>query len=115
MLKTYPQERQRAALPGLYLDSARAPWVAVRGEIRVSLARIIAVSHDGRHQLLGQVQATAAEKHLNDSCTLRYYLHQPAGVIAREVNNENMWWVELLEQHYRLGGKPLENLDAVRT
>lgn len=113
MLKAYPQERQRQALPGLYIDSARAPWVAVRGEIRVSLARLISVSADGKHQLLGQVQATASEKHLNDSCTLRFYLHQPAGVIAREVNNENQWWVELLEQHYSLGGKALDNLEAV--
>lgn len=114
MLKPYPAEGSRASSPGLYLDSQRAPWVAVRGEIRVSLARIICVGSDGRHHLLGQVQATANEGALDSSCTLRFYLHQPAGVIAREMPDEAVWWLDVLDAHYRFGGAPLEAIADVR-
>jgi hypothetical protein len=114
MLKAYPAEGARTSAPGLYLDSQRAPWVAVRGEIRVSLARLISVTPDGRHHLVGQVQATASETALDSSCTLRFYLHQPAGVIAREVPDESRWWLDVLDAHYKFGGTAIENLDGVR-
>lgn len=108
LLPSYPVDREADLAPGLYVDHQRTPWVAVRGEIRVSLARIIAVTHDGRHQLVGQIQVTAAELDIASSITLRYYLHQPAGVIAREVLSETEWWMSVLETHYACGGSPIE-------
>jgi hypothetical protein len=94
------------------VDHLRTPWVSVRGEIRVSLARLICVTPEGRHQLVGQVQVTAAESDLLSTMTLRFYLHQPAGVIAREVENEVEWWLTVLDAHYKLGGAPVVSADA---
>ena len=48
------------------------------------------------------------EADLSASVTMRYYLHQPAGVIAREVPKESEWWLGVLDVHYRLGGSPVE-------
>jgi hypothetical protein len=107
LLPSYPAEREPGLSPGLYVDHLRTPWVAVRGEIRVSLARLISVSPDGRHQLVGQVQVTAAEMDLAGSMTLRFYLHQPAGVIAKEIGEEPEWWLHVLDAHYALGGEPI--------
>lgn len=107
LLPSYPAERESRLQPGLYVDHLRTPWVAVRGEIRVSLARIIAVTPDGRHQLVGQVQVTAVEADVEGSIALRYYLHQPAGVIAREVSSESEWWMGVLDVHYATGGAPV--------
>ena len=107
LLPGYPAEREAKLAPGLYVDHLRTPWVAVRGEIRVSLARLICVTPEGRHQLVGQVQVTGAETDLDGSVALRFYLHQPAGVIAREVATEDEWWVAVLEAHYALGGTPV--------
>lgn len=104
LLPSYPSERDAVLPSGLYVDHLRTPWVAVRGEIRVSLARLICVTPEGRHQLVGQVQVTGAETDLEATMTLRFYLHQPAGVIAREVPREEEWWVGVLDSHYRLGG-----------
>ena len=109
LLPGYPAEREGSLPTGLYVDHLRTPWVAVRGEIRVSLARLIAVTPDGKHQLIGQVQVTAVESDLSASITLRYYLHQPAGVIAREVPTETEWWLGVLDAHYKLGGAPLDS------
>lgn len=109
LLPSYPAEREAHLAPGLFVDHLRTPWVAVRGEIRVSLARLITVTPDGRHQLVGQVQVTAVENDLHASITLRYYLHQPAGVIAREVATESEWWMGVLDAHYRFGGAPIES------
>src|SRR5205823_7973422 len=75
LLPSYPDEPGAPAKPGLYVDHHRTPWVAVRGEIRVSLARLIAVTSEGKHQLVGQVQVTAVETDLSSSITLRFYLH----------------------------------------
>lgn len=107
LLPSYPAERESRLASGLYVDHLRTPWVAVRGEIRVSLARIICVTDDGRHQLVGQVQVTANELDVQGSIALRYYLHQPAGVIAREVATEAEWWLGVLDAHYRSGGAPV--------
>jgi len=107
LLPCYPAEREAHLDPGLYVDHLRTPWVAVRGEIRVSLARIIAVTPDGRHQLVGQIQVTAAETDVEASISLRFYLHQPAGVIAREVTTESEWWLAVLDAHYASGGTPV--------
>lgn len=107
LLPGYPAEREAVLAPGLYVDHLRTPWVAVRGEIRVSLARIISVTPAGKHQLVGQVQVTAIEQDLHETVQLRYYLHQPAGVIAREVETEETWWVGVLDAHYKLGGAPI--------
>ena len=112
LLPSYPAEREATLAPGLYVDHLRTPWVAVRGEVRVSLARIIAVTSDGKHQLVGQVQVTAAELDLQDTMQLRYYLHQPAGVVAREVETEDAWWLAVLDAHYRLGGADVHSSDA---
>lgn len=112
LLPSYPAEREAVLAPGLYVDHLRTPWVSVRGEVRVSLARIIAVTSEGKHQLVGQVQVTATENDLDASMTLRYYLHQPAGVIAREIETEDAWWLAVLDAHYRLGGMPLVSSDA---
>lgn len=109
LLPHYPAERTHAMAPGLYVDHQRTPWVAVRGEVRVSLARLICVTSQGKHQLVGQVQVTAAEADLSSTVTLRYYLHQPAGVIAREVASEGEWWMGVLDAHYKLGGAPLDS------
>lgn len=109
LLPSYPAEREAGLGPGLYVDHHRSPWVAVRGEIRVSLARIISVTDDGRHQLVGQVQVTASELDIDASITLRYYLHQPAGVIAREVSTESEWWLAVLDAYYATGGTPVES------
>lgn len=111
LLPSYPAEREAGQAPGLYVDHLRTPWVAVRGEIRVSLARIICVTHDGRHQLVGQVQVTAVETDVEASVTLRFYLHQPAGVIAREVATEGEWWLGVLDAHYAAGGTPVVSSD----
>ena len=108
LLPSYPAEQGTPLRPGLYVDHHRTPWVAVRGEIRVSLARLIAVTSEGKHQLVGQVQVTAVETDLSSSITLRFYLHQPAGVIAREVPSETEWWLGVLDAHYKLGGTPVE-------
>lgn len=107
LLPSYPSEREGALAPGLYVDHLRTPWVAIRGEIRVSLARIICVTPEGKHQLVGQVQVTGAESDLLGSVTLRFYLHQPAGVIAREIADEAEWWMGILDAHYRMGGEPV--------
>lgn len=107
LLPHYPAERETMLTAGLYVDHLRTPWVAVRGEIRVSLARIISVTPDGKHQLVGQVQVTAAENDVTSSVALRFYLHQPAGVIAREMETEPEWWLAVLDSHYRLGGAPV--------
>lgn len=107
LLPSYPAERDANLPTGLYVDHLRTPWVAVRGEIRVSLARLICVTAEGRHQLVGQVQVTGSEVDLDATMTLRFYLHQPAGVIAREVGTEEEWWLGVLDSHYRLGGAPL--------
>lgn len=107
LLPAYPVERTGGLGPGLYVDHNRTPWVAVRGEIRVSLARIISVTPEGKHQLVGQVQVTAVETDMESSITLRYYLHQPAGVIAREVPQEIDWWLHVLDAHYAMGGSPV--------
>jgi len=109
LLPSYPAQRTPSLAPGLYVDHVRTPWVSVRGEVRVSLARIIAVTTDGKHQLVGQIQVTALEADVHASVTLRYYLHQPAGVIAREVATEPEWWVGVLDAHYRLGGQPVQS------
>jgi hypothetical protein len=110
LLPSYPADQAGAPLaPGLYVDHLRTPWVAVRGEIRVSLARLIAVTAEGKHQLVGQVQVTGLESDLQSSVTLRFYLHQPAGVIAREVPGESEWWMSVLDAHYLLGGAPIES------
>jgi hypothetical protein len=109
LLPSYPAERETALPPGLYVDHIRTPWVAVRGEIRVSLARLICVTPNGKHQLVGQVQVTAAENDLHSSIQLRYYLHQPAGVIAREVIGEPEWWMGVLDAHYALGGETIDS------
>lgn len=111
LLPSYPAEREAQLPPGLYVDHLRTPWVAVRGEIRVSLARLISVTPEGRHQLVGQVQVTASETDIMASMTLRYYLHQPAGVIAREVSTEGEWWLMVLDAHYALGGAVLVSAD----
>ncbi len=112
LLASYPGPEDKLSLePGLYVDHVRTPWVAVRGEIRVSLARIISVTHEGRHQLVGQVQVTATETDVEGSITLRYYLHQPAGVIAREVTTEGEWWLGILDAHYANGGQPVVSSD----
>jgi len=107
LLPSYPAEREAGLAPGLYVDHLRTPWVAVRGEIRVSLLRLIAVTAEGKHQLVGQVQVTAVETDLHETMTLRYYLHQPAGVIAKEVVGEGEWWLSVLDAHYALGGEPI--------
>jgi len=107
LLPSYPAEREPGLAAGLYVDHLRTPWVAVRGEIRVSLARLIAVTPEGKHQLVGQVQVTASELDLVGSMTLRFYLHQPAGVIAKEVAEEGEWWMRVLDAHYALGGEPI--------
>ena len=112
LLPHYPTERESTLPPGLYVDHLRTPWVSVRGEIRVSLARLICVTPEGRHQLVGQVQVTAAESDLMSSMTLRFYLHQPAGVIAREIAHESEWWLGVLDAHYKLGGAPVVSADA---
>lgn len=112
LLPGYPAEREAVLAAGLYVDHLRTPWVAVRGEIRVSLARIIAVTPEGKHQLVGQVQVTAVENDLHSSVQLRYYLHQPAGVIAREIETEDAWWLSVLDAHYRLGGVAIASSDA---
>lgn len=112
LLPSYPAERDAGLAPGLYVDHLRTPWVAVRGEIRVSLARLIAVTPEGKHQLVGQVQVTAAEVDLDATMTLRFYLHQPAGVIAKEVVAEADWWLSVLDAHYALGGEPLVSADT---
>ncbi len=112
-LPAYPKQNARDIKPGLYVDGERAPWVAVRGEVRVSLIRLVSVDKDGRHHLLGQVQATANEHALDVSTTLRYYVHQPAGVIAREVQDESKWWLDILNAHYAIGGAPLDNIATV--
>ena len=112
LLPSYPAERELGLAPGLYVDHVRTPWVAVRGEIRVSLARIICVTLEGRHQLVGQVQVTATEVDVEGSVTLRYYLHQPAGVVAREVATESEWWLGVLDAHYATGGSPVVSSDA---
>lgn len=112
LLPHYPAERESALAPGLYVDHLRTPWVSVRGEIRVSLARLICVTPEGRHQLVGQVQVTASESDLLASMSLRFYLHQPAGVIAREVPDEPAWWLGVLDAHYRLGGAPIVSAHA---
>ena len=109
LLPSYPAERDAALSPGLDVDHLRTPWVAVRGEIRVSLARLISVTPEGRHQLVGQVQVTAVETDLHASIQLRYDLHQPAGVIAREVGGEPEWWLSVLDAHYKLGGADVES------
>lgn len=109
LLPAYPAEREAALEPGLYVDHLRTPWVAVRGEIRVSLARLICVTSQGKHQLVGQVQVTGIESDLSSSIQLRYYLHQPAGVVAREVAEEHEWWLGVLDAHYSLGGAPIES------
>jgi len=111
LLPSYPAEREASLMPGLYVDHLRTPWVAVRGEIRVSLARIICVTPEGRHQLVGQVQVTAVETDVESSVTLRYYLHQPAGVIAKEVTTETEWWLGVLDVHYESGGSPIVSSD----
>lgn len=111
LLPGYPAEREASLPPGLYVDHLRTPWVSVRGEIRVSLARIISVTPEGRHQLVGQIQVTAAEADILASMTLRYYLHQPAGVIAREMATEGEWWLGVLDGHYRLGGSAIVSAD----
>jgi len=112
LLPNYPAEREVGLPPGLYVDHLRTPWVAVRGEIRVSLARIICVTDEGRHQLIGQVQVTANELDVAGSITLRFYLHQPAGVIAREIADEGEWWLGVLDAHYAAGGSPIESAPA---
>ncbi|HEX2022128.1 MAG TPA: hypothetical protein VHH36_05405 [Candidatus Thermoplasmatota archaeon] len=104
LLPSYPAERPAGLAPGLYLDHQRTPWVAVRGEIRVSLARLVSVTPEGKHQLVGQVQVTAVESDVASSVALRFYIHQPAGVIAREVPTEPEWWLSVLDAHYRMGG-----------
>ncbi|HVM45988.1 MAG TPA: hypothetical protein VM582_08650 [Candidatus Thermoplasmatota archaeon] len=112
LLPSYPSDQDKELLdPGMYVDHLRTPWVAVRGEIRVSLARIICVKPHGRHQLVGQVQVTATEADLEGSVTLRFYLHQPAGVIAREVSTESEWWMGILDAHYAAGGAPVVSSD----
>ena len=111
LLPGYPSERESTLEPGLYVDHLRTPWVCVRGEIRVSLARLICVTPEGRHQLVGQVQVTASEADVLASMTLRFYLHQPAGVIAREISSEPEWWLGVLDAHYRLGGAPIVSAD----
>ena len=111
LLPSYPTERDASLAPGLYVDHHRTPWVAVRGEIRVSLARLIAVTPEGKHQLVGQVQVTAVETDLHASISLRFYLHQPAGVIAREVTTEGEWWLGILDAHYANGGAPVVSSD----
>lgn len=112
LLPGYPAEREAGLAAGLYVDHLRTPWVAVRGEVRVSLARLIAVTPDGKHQLVGQVQVTAAEADLQATAQLRYYLHQPAGVVAREAESEEAWWLAVLDAHYRLGGEPIASSDS---
>ena len=112
LLPSYPAERDAALAPGLYVDHVRTPWVAVRGEVRVSLARLISVTPQGKHQLVGQVQVTAIETDLHSSVQLRYYLHQPAGVIAREIVGEGEWWLNVLDAHYKLGGAAIESAPA---
>lgn len=112
LLPSYPAERETHLAPGLYVDHLRTPWVAVRGEIRVSLARLIAVTSEGKHQLVGQVQVTAVEAEIAESITLRFYLHQPAGVIAREVVTEAEWWMGVLDAHYKLGGAAIDSAPA---
>lgn len=109
LLPSYPAEREGGLAPGLYVDHLRTPWVAVRGEIRVSLARLICVTSQGKHQLVGQVQVTGVEADLSASTVLRFYLHQPAGVIAREVFSEHEWWMTVLDAHYSLGGATLDS------
>lgn len=111
LLPSYPAEREAGLAPGLYVDHLRTPWVSVRGEIRVSLARIISVTPEGRHQLVGQVQVTAAELDVESSMALRFYLHQPAGVIAKEVKSETEWWLGVLDAHYDTGGNPVITSD----
>lgn len=112
LLPYYPAEKEAGLAPGLYVDHLRTPWVAVRGEIRVSLARIISVTPEGRHQLVGQVQVTAAELDVDSSITLRYYLHQPAGIIAKEVTTESEWWLGVLDAHYETGGNPVVSAES---
>lgn len=113
LLHSYPAERGGMLAPGLYVDHTRTPWVAVRGEIRVSLARLITVTPEGKHQLIGQIQVTAIESDVHASITMRYYLHQPAGVIAREISQEAEWWLAVLDAHYALGGAPVHSDAAV--
>lgn len=89
---------------GLYMDAQEVPGMVVNGELRVSVARLISVGHDGTRKMVGQIQATRVLDHPLETWSMRFYVHVHRFFATHEVDHQEQWFVRVLEQHYRNGG-----------
>lgn len=89
---------------GLYMDLQEVPGMVVNGELRVSVARLVSVGHDGTHKMVGQIQATRVLDHPLETWSMRFYVHVHRFFATHEVDHQEQWFVRVLEQHYRNGG-----------
>lgn len=90
--------------PGLYLDVSPVPGMVVNAELRVSVARLLSVDESGARTMVGQVQATRELDHPMASWELSFYLHVPEYYSTHRIQDQDAWWLRVLEQHYRHGG-----------
>lgn len=84
---------------GLYVEARKTPGIVVNGELRVSVLRLISVGPEGR-RLVGQVQATREVDHPLTSWELNLYTHDPEFFQTERVEDDQAWFVDVLEHHY---------------
>ena len=92
---------------GLFIDARPSPPVRLKDEVRVSIARVVAVTPMG-HRLLGQVQASARESKGETNWSFKFFVHSPEGFMTRELATNETWWVAILEAYYSIGGPTID-------
>lgn len=100
-VKTQLPELPQEGTPedGLYVEARKTPGIVVNGELRVSVLRLISVGPEGR-RLVGQIQATREVDHPLSSWELKLYSHEPEFFQTDLVDDEQAWFVSVLERHY---------------
>jgi hypothetical protein len=93
------------AAVGIYRESAPAPWITIGGETRFSVLRVVSVAPDGTRRLVGQLHATETPLGIY---RMRHYVNRPEMFHTSEADDEDSWWIEILEEHYSRGAPPLD-------
>lgn len=101
------EEAGKPATQGMYVDTRPSPPVRLKDEIRVSIARIVAITPLG-HRLLGQIQTSAKSMHGELVWSFKFFLHSPEGFMTKELPQIDTWWVALLEAYYGIGGPTVD-------
>lgn len=84
---------------GLYIEAGHSPGLVVNGELRVSVLRVVSVGPDGQ-TLVGQIQAVREVDHPLSTWQLVLYTHDPEFFQTDRADDEQAWFIDLLEMHY---------------